>query len=851
MSRNILLKGGEMYLCEDNISTLRISEGKVLIYIVPVAEGKAGRRSFAYEASPGEFIPSFDYTDFTGKRWKLGFTAVDRASVEIISEEASEELKEEFAFKANIRSYYDEGFEEGLVEKYQLNIVTEDGFIHKTERQQKQVYEDGLKIIYNLFNKKHKAIKTDKDNKNALYDAAAYICEKEHIEIAEFSKVNESCKRHITVPDIARISHFICRKVVLQENWHKSDCGSLIVFDSETGEPYACVSKNASKYYIYDPVSKERSILTKEKADSMALEGYMLYRPFDNKVLTSKDLIKFGLSSIKPSDFLLMMIFMLVGTLIGLLIPALNQLIYDSYIPMGNKAVIIQVGCIILAFMIGNITFSIVRELASFRISSRIEYDSRGASYSRLFNLKEGFFRNFDSADLAQRVMSISYFVSSIIDIIFGVILAVVFAGVYLFCMIKYSPELSRAALLMLIIYSAVITALSLMSIKYSKKSIELGGRVSSIMFQFLNGISKIRIAGVEDRALYEYLKPYTEVCKIGMESSRLDRIISAFEDIGGCAFSLVLYYIMIHNNMNITMGAFIAFSSVFGSFSSSFMQLTGSINDVIQLKPYYNRIKPILEAVPEYSDNTDLPGDLKGEIEVSNLTFAYSKDDEPVLKNFSLHIKEGEYVGIVGSSGCGKSTLIKLLLGFETPQNGKIYYDKKDIESFDKRELRKKMGVVLQDGKLISGSIYENIIITSPNITSERVFETIREVGLEEDINNMPMGLHTIVSEDCGTISGGQQQRILIARAIASKPKILIFDEATSALDNVTQSMVCESIEKLNATRIVIAHRLSTVINCDRIIVLDKGNITESGSYEELMSKKGYFYNMASRQIA
>lgn len=220
------------------------------------------------------------------------------------------------------------------------------------------------------------------------------------------------------------------------------------------------------------------------------------------------------------------------------------------------------------------------------------------------------------------------------------------------------------------------------------------------------------------------------------------------------------------------------------------------------------------------------------------------------MLDGVSLNIRAGEYVGLVGASGCGKSTLLKLLLGFETPTAGKIYYDNKDIESVDKRELRKKMGVVLQDGKLISGSIFENITITAPKATLRDVNAVVAAVGLKDDIAAMPMGLHTILSEDCRTISGGQQQRILIARALIGGPRILFFDEATSALDNVTQSMVCDTLEKMDATRVVIAHRLSTVIRCDRIVVLDRGRVAEQGTYDELMARRGLFYQLASRQM-
>jgi ATP-binding cassette subfamily C protein len=280
-------------------------------------------------------------------------------------------------------------------------------------------------------------------------------------------------------------------------------------------------------------------------------------------------------------------------------------------------------------------------------------------------------------------------------------------------------------------------------------------------------------------------------------------------------------------------------------------LSLVQSFLMINEIKPIYDYARPILETLPEVSEDAGMPGDIEGEIEVSRVTFGYDPDEPPVLRDLNLHIKPGEYVGIVGTSGCGKSTLLKLLLGFEKPQLGKIYFDKRDIDELDKRELRKKFGVVLQNGGLITGSIYENITITSPGATVERVEETLREVGLEEDIKAMPMGLHTVIAEGAGTISGGQAQRLLIARAIVGRPKVIFLDEATSALDNVTQRQVVDTLESIDATKLVIAHRLSTVRNCDRIIVMDQGNIAEQGSYEELMAKKGLFYDLAIRQLS
>ena len=258
---------------------------------------------------------------------------------------------------------------------------------------------------------------------------------------------------------------------------------------------------------------------------------------------------------------------------------------------------------------------------------------------------------------------------------------------------------------------------------------------------------------------------------------------------------------------------------------------------------------KPIMEAEPEMAEGKEIITSLQGSIELNNVTFRYKEDMPNVLENFSLKIKPGEYLGIVGTTGCGKSTLLRLLLGFEMPERGAIFFDQKDTSRVDLKSLRRQMGVVLQEGKLFAGDIYSNIVISAPQLTVKDAWKAAEMAAIADDIRQMPMGMHTMISEGQGGISGGQKQRIMIARAIAPRPSILLFDEATSALDNITQRQVSDAIDSLNCTRIVIAHRLSTIRHCDRIIVLDKGKIVESGTYEELIDNKGFFAELVARQ--
>ena len=220
------------------------------------------------------------------------------------------------------------------------------------------------------------------------------------------------------------------------------------------------------------------------------------------------------------------------------------------------------------------------------------------------------------------------------------------------------------------------------------------------------------------------------------------------------------------------------------------------------------------------------------------------------MLHDVSFHVAAGEHVAIVGRSGCGKSTLVRLLLGFESPTGGAVYYDGQDLADLDLPSVRTQMGVVLQNGQLMTGAIYHNIVGAS-DLTLDDAWAAAEAAGVAEDIREMPMQMQTIISEGSTNISGGQRQRILIAKALAMKPAIIICDVATSALDNRTQAIVTESLDKMKATRIVVAHRLSTIRHADRILVLDKGSIAESGTFDELVAKDGLFASFVKRQVA
>ena len=847
---NIYLKGGNTFITQSDTDAYCVVSGTVLVYIVPVNNGEMGRRSFIYEAQDGETLPGFYYRDMDYKRWHFCFVAVDECVLKTIEGGCTKILKDKFAKRAKIKNYQIEGYNEGLVDQYRRNIVTEDGFIRRSQRDREETSRGILTLIRDAFSKKNRIAENLERTNSVLYDCAAMLCAKYHIPIAPIEKIKEAAGDEFTLFDIARVSHFAYREVVLTPGWQNRDSGAFIVTDSSK-KNYVCMPRGTNSYTLYDIENGCTTPVSEKVAQGISAKAFMLYRPLPARKITWKDVFTFCKGSIRAADVVWLVVLSVITALIGLLTPTISQKLYDEYIPLGALSILFQLGCVLGSFMIANVLFSIVKNLVTFRITAKMAYDVQSAMYDRLFNLPESFFRQFESADLSQRVMGAGGVINTVASVIISGIVAVIFMIVYLVRMISYSGKLSLIGVAMVLVYGALFYLINALALKHRKVSVELEGQTASKIYQYLNGISKIRIAGVEDRALYEYMKPYIRLRNNDEKQKSILNFGTVLALIVDSIFSLVLYIVIVKSSGNISVGAFIAFNSMFGAFTAYVLQIVQGLCELKSQKPSIDRLKPIIDAVPEFDEGKELPGDVSGAIEINNVTFAYSADAPNVLEGVNLKIRAGEYVGLVGPSGCGKSTLMKLLLGFEKPTTGKIYYDNKDIESVDKRELRKKMGVVLQDGKLISGSIFENITITSPKSNVNDVKAVVKAVGLEKDIDEMPMGLHTVLSEDCGTISGGQQQRILIARAIISNPKILFFDEATSALDNVTQSMVCETLESMDSTRIVIAHRLSTIIKCDRIIVMNAGRIIEQGTYDELMQNKGLFYQLASRQMA
>lgn len=844
------LKAGDVYDTDSGSCCHLIVSGRVMISVFPIERDKKRRGLYLCELGNQDQFPGLNYEE-GDTAWRFAVTALTDAV--LTASDDPQELdaaKNSFLSKASVKDANRIGFEEAMAEKYRLNMVKDNAYFYQTIKDKKGILNKGLQLISSLFEPKKRWAIIDEPSKSNLYNAIRFACRKEHIEIADYSDIVASLGVGFSIEDVARLSDFLVRRVTLDDDWYRKNVGVFVAFRSDNRDAVVCHPRSSRRYLVTDLVSGTEQVVTMEIANGLLDYGYVLARPFSAKPLSYRDVIRFVGRSLNWKDLLAYFIMMLLGTVIGYLLPEATRIIYDDYVPSGNLSASIQIGGFVICLILSNLFFTLVKETAMIRIFHPVKQRLEAAVFHRLFNLPVSFFREYDSGDLAGRAIGASAIWSMVSQVAFVNVVTFAMAFIYLFRMVGYSSALTSMAILMLLCFILLRSLLVWMQVAREKKRADLNAKTTSIFYQYLEGLEKIRLSGSEDSAFYRYLRPYVQMKKLQYQSDRISMYLSLLSMASVTLFTLAFFVIIGKQVQGVSPGVYIAFSAAFGGFSAAVMSMTEAIHSLIKLKPELKRAKPLLDTPPESEGAMKSLTDVNGEIELSNVSFSYDSQKAPTINNINLHIRPGEYIGIVGPSGSGKSTLMKLLLGFEKPTEGQVLFSGRDLNTLNKRELRKRFGIVLQNGKLLPGSILENITITSPGKTLWEAQDAVEAVGLKADIEQMPMGLHTMVSEDAGTISGGQKQRILIARALINKPSILLMDEPTSALDNITQQLVADTMEALPVTRIVIAHRLSTVKNCDRIIVLKDGVICEEGSYEDLLQREGVFYQLASRQV-
>ena len=648
---------------------------------------------------------------------------------------------------------------------------------------------------------------------------------------------------------VLRPTGLMIRDVELTEGWHLDAYGPMLGFFRESGNAVALIPNPLGAYWFSDPASGKMTVVTKKNAGLFETEAFCFYQSLPMKPLGIPDLILYMKKSISNSDFLQIAAATLVVTLVGTIEPKVYSLVTGKILMNKQASVLIGMMVFLVSAAFASQMLSMVRSLLMERINTKTSLAVEASVMMRILSLPVNFFRKFSSGELSSRAQSVNSLCTMLLDNFMSVGLTSLMSLIYIMQIFDFARVLVVPSII--IILSTVIIGIvaSLMQIDISRRRMKITAEESGMAFAMLNGIQKIRLSGSEKRVFARWAQKYTEDARLQYNPPLFIKLNSVLVTAISLIGTIILYYLAVRYGVSVS--DYVGFNAAYGMVMGAFSSLSSIALSIAGIRPVLEMAEPILKAEPEVAADKEMVTKVSGSIEVSHVSFRYEENTPYVLKDLSLRIKAGEYVAIVGRTGCGKSTLIRLLLGFEKPETGAVYYDRRDLSSLDPRSLRKQIGVVIQNGQLFQGDIFSNITISAPQLTLAEAWEAAETAGIAQDIRDMPMGMQTVISEGQGGVSGGQKQRLMIARAIAPKPKILIFDEATSALDNKTQKQVSDALDRLKSTRIVIAHRLSTIKNCDRILVMDNGAIIEEGTYNELIDKKGAFAELVARQMA
>ena len=661
------------------------------------------------------------------------------------------------------------------------------------------------------------------------------------------------------IEGIARASQLRLRQVLLRDNWWKCDSGPVVAYREEDNQPVALLPIKDSRYELLDAQTLQRSLVTPEVADTLKPVAHVFYRPLPDGNLNAWQLLRFA-SQGREKDFQIVVLAGIATTLLGMAIPQATAVLIDNAIPYGSRSILVQIGLLLLAAAFGRACFQVTQAIAAMRIETASDATLQAAVWDRVLKLPTTFFRDYSTGDLQSRVSSIAAIRRQLSGTALAALLSGAFALLNLALLFYYSPTLAALSLFVAILIAVVTILSGAILLRKQRPLLELDGELSGLMIQLIGGVSKLKIAGAEPRAFAQWANRYRQQLQLELSTQRLEDAVTIFNTIIPTLTAVGLFWLVstlinpaespAMAKSGFSTGTFLAFSTAFAIFINGVTNLSLTVIEVLEVIPLWQRSQPILHAQPETNTEKTDPGRLTGRICLDRVTFRYREDGPLILQDLTIEARPGEFVALVGPSGSGKSTVMRLLLGFETPQSGTIYYDSQDVAGIDITAVRRQLGVVLQNAHINAGSIFENIS-GSALISQADAWKAAEMAGLADDIRSFPMQMHTVVSEGGGNLSGGQRQRLIIARALALNPNILLLDEATSALDNRTQKIVTDSLDRLKVTRIVIAHRLSTIRNADRIYVIKSGRVVEQGSFDDLAAQNGVFSQLIKRQMA
>jgi NHLM bacteriocin system ABC transporter ATP-binding protein len=651
------------------------------------------------------------------------------------------------------------------------------------------------------------------------------------------------------VERIAVASRVRTRPVRLQGRWWRTDAGPLVGHRAASGAPVALIWRRG-RYEAVNPLTGSRTRVGSDNADEFEERAVMFYRPLPERPASIWRLARFSIRGSRK-DLRNLAVAGLVTVGLGALVPIATGQILGVYVPKAESGLIVQVSLALMVTSIVSAAFMLLQNLTVLRMEGRIESTLQPAVWDRLLRLPTKFFAERSTGELASAAMGIS----SMRRVLSGIgpvaLQSTTVGAMNVVLLLWYSVPLALAAIGMLLVIGAVFLGMGLWQVRWQRKLVELSNKLNNQAFQTLRGLPKLRVAAAESFAYAAWARQFARSRELQQRVGRIKNLTTVLDAVYLPLCSLIMFMLLAGPARgSMSAAEFLTFSTAVTMLLTSVTQLTGVLVSAAAALPMFEQVRPILDEAPEVRGASAQPGTLSGAIEARKLTFRYADDGPPVLDDVSLQVRQGEFVAIVGPSGCGKSTLLRLLIGFDRPASGTVLYDGQDLAALDPAAVRRQCGVVLQNAQPLTGSILD-CICGAETFSQDEVWEAAEMAGLAEDIRRMPMGLHTLISSG-GAISGGQRQRLMIAQALVRRPRILFFDEATSALDNETQRVVIESTRRLDATRVVIAHRLSTVMDADRVIVMEEGRVVEEGRPADLLADAGgRLHGLVRRQLA